>query len=121
MHEAGEDHIRTMTLADAESNLLNAVYAACQLLEQLEYAGHLQGNGHHARQKIAVMAADELRRRWLPRNVPGLEWYPEYMEIAPEGIEMRNDAGRWEPFPVGQHVCNPTYKFRYAVLTESTK
>lgn len=57
------------TLGEAEADLSNAVYAATELLERLEGAGLLSGNGHHARQSLAEHAVQELRRRWQgPRD-----------------------------------------------------
>ena len=54
----------TMTLADAETELSNRVYAAASLLERLEGAGKIDGNGHHAAQAVAKAAVEELRSRW---------------------------------------------------------
>ncbi len=53
-----------MTLDDAVAEIRNAVYAATDLFEKLEWAEKAYGNGHHARQKVSEFAADELRRRW---------------------------------------------------------
>jgi len=57
-----------LTLEQAEAMLMNSVYAAGSILESLEYAGKIIGNGHHARQKVAAMAVEELRRRWKESN-----------------------------------------------------
>ena len=46
-------------------DLSNAVYLATQLVEDLQYRGLVSGSGHHARQKIALAAVDELRSRWI--------------------------------------------------------
>ena len=41
-----------------------AVYVATvSIFERLEHERHLVGNGHHAAQKVAAFAADELKRR----------------------------------------------------------
>lgn len=53
------------SLGSVDARLLNAVYAACQVIEICEYKGLVRGNGHHARQKIAEFASHELRRRWI--------------------------------------------------------
>lgn len=63
-YEEERARFQAMTLKDAEAELSNAVYAATSLLERLEGVGRLVGNGHHARQKIAQMAVEELRSRW---------------------------------------------------------
>lgn len=57
---------------DAMSLVSNQVYAATALLEQLEAAGLLSGNGHHVRQKIAQVAADEVNARWITPKVPSV-------------------------------------------------
>jgi predicted ATPase len=47
-----------------EAELVNAVYKAALLFEALEHKGLIVGNGHHAAQKIATEASNELRARW---------------------------------------------------------
>ena len=59
-----QDDLRAMTLDDAKTELSNAVYAAALFIERLEYAGKVNGNGHHAAQHIAKLACDELESRW---------------------------------------------------------
>ena len=54
-----------MTLSDAQNELGNRVYEAAMLLERLEDAGRINGNGHHVARKIAVYAVDLLTERWL--------------------------------------------------------
>lgn len=51
--------------AEMEAELGNMLYAAGQLIEQLERAGHVRGNGHHARQCVAAFGVAELRARWI--------------------------------------------------------
>lgn len=51
-------------LAAAEAELSNAIYAAARLLEDLEHAGLVHGNGHHMRQAVAESAVELLRERW---------------------------------------------------------
>jgi len=41
-----------------------AVYQATAMVEQLELAGKISGNGHHARQAIASAAGAEFALRW---------------------------------------------------------
>lgn len=53
-----------MDLATAETEVSNAVYEATRLIESLENAGKVRGNGHHGRQAVAVFAVQELRARW---------------------------------------------------------
>jgi phosphotransacetylase len=55
---------KRMTLAEAQAEISCTVYAATALLERLETEGLILGNGHHARQKLAQMAADDLKARW---------------------------------------------------------
>lgn len=56
-----------LTLEQAENELQKAVYEATAILEKLERAGQVSGNGHHARQKLAQMAVEELRSRWVAK------------------------------------------------------
>ena len=58
------EQLRDMSLEDAETHLSNAVYQATAILEGLEHAGKVFGNGHHARQNAALAAVVELRGRW---------------------------------------------------------
>ena len=58
-----------MTLEDAQHEIQRRVYEATAIIEQLEGAGLLSGNGHHARQKIAEVASEEIKKRWIgPRT-----------------------------------------------------
>jgi hypothetical protein len=59
-----DQEVTDMDLATAETEVSNAVYAATNLIERLENAGKLRGNGHHARQACAVFATQEVRARW---------------------------------------------------------
>jgi len=53
-----------MTLKEAEAEVSKAVYAATKIFEDLEAQGVILGNGHHARQKLAALAVEDLRSRW---------------------------------------------------------
>jgi len=53
-----------MTLKEAEAEVSKAVYEATAIFEHLEGQGLLVGNGHHARQKLAQIAVEDLRSRW---------------------------------------------------------
>jgi predicted DNA-binding protein (UPF0251 family) len=59
-----DEELDAMTLEDAESYLSTAVYMAAGLIERLEGRKKVWGNGHHARQKIAQAAVEDLRSRW---------------------------------------------------------
>ena len=50
--------------ASLETELANRIYAAAEMIEELERAGRVFGNGHQARQKIAAYAENELKERW---------------------------------------------------------
>ena len=58
---------KTATFEEAEAYLASQIYKASAMLEQLEYAGKLRGNGHHARQKLATHAIEDLKDRWIPK------------------------------------------------------
>lgn len=60
-----ESRVANLTLEEASAELSAAVYQAAQLVEQLEGAGKVIGNGHHARQKIASLAVEDLKARWV--------------------------------------------------------
>jgi hypothetical protein len=53
-----------MTKRDALTAISNAVYEATMLLEQLEHAGKVGGNGHHLRQYVAEFAENIIIERW---------------------------------------------------------
>jgi hypothetical protein len=59
-----DEKLQHMTLDDAVSNLSNRVYDATRIVEELEYAGRVRGNGHHLRQEIAAFAVKLLREQW---------------------------------------------------------
>ena len=54
-----------MSLADARTEVSNAVYRATFLIESLENYGRIYGIGHHARQNIVAFAVEELEQRWI--------------------------------------------------------
>jgi hypothetical protein len=53
-----------MTREQAEAEISKAVYEATAIFERLEGQGLIMGNGHHARQKLAQAAVEDLRSRW---------------------------------------------------------
>ena len=53
------------SLSDAQQRLSRSIYDASLLLEQLEGAGLVIGNGHHMRAKIAEFATNLLKERWI--------------------------------------------------------
>lgn len=53
------------TFSEAETEVLNEVYTATQLLERLADAHLIRGNGHHIRQAAARLVADLLKERWI--------------------------------------------------------
>ena len=58
------EEAKTLSREDAETAISAAVYEATRLIETLEHAGRLSGNGHHARQKLAELSRQELASRW---------------------------------------------------------
>lgn len=60
-----EEQLKTMTWREAEAELSNLVYSATFLIERLEYAGKVRGNGHHVRQEIVEFATEKLKERWI--------------------------------------------------------
>ena len=65
-----DQQLQDMTVEEAEAAVINSVYEATQLIERLESRGKVVGNGHHARQKLARYAGDELKARWIKRGIP---------------------------------------------------
>lgn len=57
-------YVRTLTLRDAQSELSNKLYEASRLLEELEHAGRVLGNGHHMRQHVCAFGEQLLAERW---------------------------------------------------------
>lgn len=66
--ELDPNKLGDLDLEHAESALSNIVYEATQLVEKLEMAGLVRGNGHHIRQNIARFAMEELRKHWKPES-----------------------------------------------------
>jgi hypothetical protein len=64
MKEYTEEELQSMTLEQAVAEISNSVYEATRLIEILEGKGKIRGNGHHARQNIAVLAEMEVKDRW---------------------------------------------------------
>lgn len=52
-------------MEEFEAEISRSVYKATELLERLEIAGFLVGNGHHMRQAVAKFATDMIRDRWI--------------------------------------------------------
>ena len=65
MRNLTKDELKELTLEEAQSRLDRLVYDATGFIEKLEQAGKVRGNGHHARQKIARFAMDDLAKRWV--------------------------------------------------------
>ena len=59
-----QEEIKELDVKRARQLIEDRVYEACQLIERLEGVGKISGNGHHARQKLAAIAGDDLERRW---------------------------------------------------------
>jgi hypothetical protein len=60
-----ESRVANLTLEEASAELSAAVYQAAMFFEQLEGARKIIGNGHHAAQKIASLAVEDLKARWV--------------------------------------------------------
>jgi hypothetical protein len=60
-----------MTMKEAEAKISNDVYKATLLIEQLEGAGLILGDGHHMRQAVAAFAANLVRERWKNKSETG--------------------------------------------------
>ena len=63
-HRMSDNEVAGLSLEEAKAELENAVYYAALLIERLEHAGKVSGNGHHAAQAIAAFAGEELKSRW---------------------------------------------------------
>ena len=72
-----------MTLDRAISEIGNAVYAACGMYEELEFAGSVVGNGHHMRQYAAEAAMKILFKQWKDEEEKKVfaENNPSYREL----------------------------------------
>ena len=64
--EMTTEQLKKLDRETLEAELSNRVYAASLLIERLENAGMVYGNGHHAAQAVAKFAVDDLRKRWIP-------------------------------------------------------
>lgn len=53
------------SLETAKAAVERAVYDATGVFEDLEHQGFILGNGHHARQLVAMHAIEELEHRWI--------------------------------------------------------
>ncbi len=63
------ERLKNMTLAEAKAELSNAIYRAGAIIEDLEHAGKVHGNGHHARQHLCEAATKELESRWIEKPI----------------------------------------------------
>ena len=57
--------LKDMTLKEAMNEVSNEVYLGSAIVEELEHAGKIFGNGHHIRQAIAKFAEDYIRAQWI--------------------------------------------------------
>jgi L-fucose isomerase-like protein len=62
------EEINELSQEEVERRLYNQVYEACKIIETLERLQKVFGNGHHARQKIADFAIQDLRDRWIKKD-----------------------------------------------------
>ncbi len=61
------EKLKAMSLKDAQLQIERKVYEATRLLEELERAGKIRGNGHHMRQRLAGYAKTLVKDRWLDK------------------------------------------------------
>ena len=66
-HTPGKSY-RNMTRESAEHLVEHVVYTATRIIENLEMAGKLHGNGHHMRQKLASIAKKMVHNRWIDQR-----------------------------------------------------
>lgn len=64
MRQVTRAQVEAMTLEEIQEIIEMNVYEATAILEKAEQAGLCWGNGHHARQKLAKIAAAEVATRW---------------------------------------------------------
>ena len=70
MKTYSDKELQSMSLDDASAIVINQVYKATRIIEELEYCKsndggkRIRGNGHHIRQEIAAFAANLLKDRW---------------------------------------------------------
>jgi len=65
MKEFTDEQIKIMPLEDACTYIINSVYENTALIELLEDAGKIRGNGHCIRQNIAAYAEKIIKERWI--------------------------------------------------------
>lgn len=53
------------TLQEACDEMSGRIYRAATLFERWEHMGLVGGNGHHAAQKLAQYAVDDLKAWWI--------------------------------------------------------
>lgn len=65
MRELTIEEIEKMDKGSLAAELTNRVYMAALLLEQMEHAGRIGGNGHHKAQAVAAKAEEEMNHAWI--------------------------------------------------------
>lgn len=58
------EEIKQMDKESLAAELSNRVYDAALLLEQMEGAGLIGGNGHHKAQRVAAYAVQQMNEAW---------------------------------------------------------
>lgn len=58
------EQVKKMDRESLESELSSRVYKAALLLEQMEDAGFISGNGHHKAQRVADYAVLQMDQAW---------------------------------------------------------
>ena len=56
--------IENLDRESAVNEIENIIYTATSLIERLEGAGKIYGNGHHIRQRIAGFAVQQIEKNW---------------------------------------------------------
>lgn len=70
MKKYSDEELQSMSIDDASAVVINQVYKATRIIEDLEYCKssngwkRIRGNGHHIRQEIAEFAEKLLKERW---------------------------------------------------------
>ena len=62
------EELREMDLEQTLAFVGNAVYQVATVLERLEDADRIQGNGHHMAQELSARAQGEVIERWRDRD-----------------------------------------------------
>lgn len=59
-----DEELQAMSREEAKAHVRNTVYEATDLIERLQRAGKIYGNGHHIRQELAELAKAKLGEIW---------------------------------------------------------